>query len=669
MKKLLNVILLCLIFNLKVQAQCTTTNATTCNCLNGTSNCDLLPDIKVSEKLLSDPMWNTEYSQTGNGSNNGQLRITVATPNIGRGPLTVMASGVYVCGTDTIWNGAPPLFCPDGTNPKNIINQRIYHKNGNVMTYTDDMAGSMTYHNSHLHMHVDDWGIFTLRLQTPDPNPLNWPIVGQGSKIAFCLMDLGTCDFYDGNCVSDLNDTLFNADFPNFGLGGGNYNCSPSMQGISSGYVDVYDQSLDGMYIDIPPGTCNGDYWIVAQIDPNNNFQEENENNNVMAVPITLTEQATSGTQAIIVNKGNQTLCDGETTLLSASPGFTYLWSNGETTQSIIVSSAGSYMVTVDNYCGLSTSNPYTINAISVSAPAANNVSFVAPATVTLNASGSGDLRWYNAPTGGTLLHTGPSYTTPVLNNTATYHVANSTPIVLPISYMPPHDKNIGMGSFTSDPTRYLIFDVHKKILLKSVKVYSSLAGNRIIQLRDSAGIIKQSLTVWVDTGETRITLNMTIDVGNSYKLGTGGSSNFFRSVSGVQYPYSIADVVDIIGSSNGSVFYYFFYDWEVDPVDPICESARIPVVASNLAASINENNAEVHVNIFPNPIDDELKVQSEHPITEVLITDATGKTLSQEYIPLQPTATIEAGQLATGTYIVVVVTAQGTYRKLVSKR
>lgn len=668
MKKLLLGFLLCFIFSHQLQSQCTTTNATTCSCLNGLSACDLLPDIKVSEKLLSDPMWMTEYSQTGNGANNGQLRITVATPNIGRGPLTVMASGVYVCGTDTIWNGAPPQFCPDGSNPKNIINQRIYHKNGNAMTYTDHMAGSMTYHNTHLHMHVDDWGIFTLRLQSADPNPLNWPIVGTGSKIAFCLMDLGTCDFYDGNCVSDLNDTLFNADFPNFGLGGGNYNCSPSMQGISSGYVDVYDQSLDGMYIDIPPGTCNGDYWIVAQIDPNNNFVEENENNNVMAVPITLTEQATQGAQAIIVNQGNQNLCDGETAKLIASPGFTYLWSTGETTQSITVSTAGSYMVTVDNYCGLSTSNPYTISVINTSAPTAGNVSFVAPASVTLNANGSGDVRWYDAPAGGTLLHTGPSYTTPILNNTTTYHIANTTPIVIPQSYMPPHDKFIGMGSFSADPTRYLVFDVHQKILLKSVKVYSNMAGNRNIQLRDSTGANMQTVTAWVDTGETRITLNMTIAEGNEYRLGTGGVSGFFRNISGVQYPYSIADAVDITSSSNGNLFYYYFYDWEVDPVDPLCESARIPVVATNLAASINESKTAIELDVFPNPVENELVVQGQHIITEVKILDATGKVLIEQRILLQKNASIDVQKLASGSYIVQVETTQGSYRSLISK-
>ena len=42
------------------------------------------------------------------------------------------------------------------------------------------------------------------------------------------------------------------SDFPNYGLGGGSYGCSPVSQGISSGYSDIYGEYLDGMWLDIP---------------------------------------------------------------------------------------------------------------------------------------------------------------------------------------------------------------------------------------------------------------------------------------------------------------------------------------------------------------------------------------------------------------------------------
>jgi subtilisin-like proprotein convertase family protein len=371
-------------------AQCSTTNATSCVCAIGTqTDCDLLPDIKVARPplLVMGSSGIIEYSQTGNGANNGRLRISVSTPNIGFGPLEIRTTNVFVCGTDT-FTGTPPSICPDNiTYPKQLINQRVYHKNGNVMSYYDRPAGTMTYHPSHGHMHVDNWGIYSLRTNNGDPNPLNWPIVGTGAKLAFCLMDYGSCSSYNGHCTDDNNNVLVNSSFPNFGLGGGSYSCSSVFQGISSGYTDIYYQSLDGMWITIPPGTCNGQYYIVVNLDPYNYFLESNDSNNVLAVPFTLTQQ--SGQTPTVTPSGATSLCPGNNVTLTSTTGTSYLWSTGATTQSITVNSAGQYSVTVTsgNNC-IATSQPVavSINPMSVSA-SSSSVSICTGDAVQLNAT------------------------------------------------------------------------------------------------------------------------------------------------------------------------------------------------------------------------------------------------------------------------------------------
>jgi subtilisin-like proprotein convertase family protein len=228
------------------------------------------------------------------------------------------------------------------------------------MSYYDREAGSMTYHPTHGHMHVDEWGSYTLRSDNGDPDPLNWPIIGSGAKLGFCLMDYGSCSTYGGHCVDSLGNTLLNGDFPNYGLGGGSYNCSSMIQGISSGYTDIYYQYLDGMYLDIPPGICNGDYYIVVKIDPNDYFIEENEDNNVIVVPYTLTKQA--GTVPVVTASGQTAICPGDSVTLISSPSPSYLWSTGETTQSISVSQVGTYTVTTDvNTTCPASSQPFTV--------------------------------------------------------------------------------------------------------------------------------------------------------------------------------------------------------------------------------------------------------------------------------------------------------------------
>ncbi len=395
-------------------AQCNTGNATSCQCKDGTSNCDLLPDITLAKATLS--VTGTggviEYPQVCNppcSGNDKRLRVSVSTPNIGFGPLEVNALDTVICGTDTISHPPSGFVCPNGQTMRQLVMQRVYHKNGNVMTSYLRPAGTMTYHPTHGHMHVDDWGIYTLRTATADPNPLNWPIIGTGAKLAFCLMDYGTCSTYNGHCRDSLDNVLTNSSFVNMGLGGGSFNCDPKVQGISSGFTDIYYQHLDGMWINLPSGLCNGNYWIVVHIDPKGYFLESNENNNVLAVPVTLKLQ--TGVIPKITANGPTTFCEGGSVTLTSTSATDYLWSNGATTQSIVVNQSGVFTVKTNNTqtCSM-TSDPIQVvkNPMNISASATPS-SICASQNVQLQAS---------AVTSG-------SYT-------STLAFTNSTPVTIP---------------------------------------------------------------------------------------------------------------------------------------------------------------------------------------------------------------------------------------------
>jgi hypothetical protein len=106
---------------------------------------------------------------------------------------------------------------------------------------------------------------------------------------------------------------------------------------------------------------------------------------------------------ASITASGNTTFCAGNSVLLSASNGNSYLWSNGATTPSISATAAGSYSVSVTNGAGCSaTSNPIqiTVNPLpSVSAGA--NQSVCIGGQVTLSGSGANTYTWNNGVTNG----------------------------------------------------------------------------------------------------------------------------------------------------------------------------------------------------------------------------------------------------------------------------
>lgn len=626
MKKLL-LLLALTVSSYSLNAQCTTTNATSCVCEDGSSNCLLLPDITASWKGISNGGY-IEYPQTGAGTNysgqgpdDGRLRVTGSTPNIGHGSFTVRgetANGTrtFLCGNDTVFN-APPngaFACPNGhPNPKQLIIQRIYNKNGNAMSYVDQYVGSMTYHPAHGHNHVDDWAVMTLRIPTSDPNPLNWPIVGTGAKIGFCLMDYGQCgssgSTYDGHCRDDNTiymggNVLYNVNFPNWNLGGGNYNCSVVEQGISSGWTDVYGKHLDGMWINVPANTCNGNYYIVLEVDKNNNFIEERDDNNFTAVPVTLTMQHPAGTPQIptITSNNSHNLCEAHDITLTATAGSSFLWSNGETTQSITVNQAGSYTCEVTNYCGTSTSAPFVVNQIVTNPPVLTGDTVCVSGSMVLTSNASGTVTWYDS--NGILVGTGPTFTTPVLTQTTTYQAMNTDSYSDTLS-LEPHNNGIGGGGYINTD-QYEVFTAHEPFTLNSVLVYAQAAGNITIECQDDMGMMMNTLTVNVPAGASRVHLGWDIMPDSNMRLvGKNLSGNgLYRNNNSATYPYEIEDLVTITGASAGASYYYYFYDWELLTENSTCGSDMVSIDAVvETCASVGENILfKKSIVLAPNP-------------------------------------------------------------------
>jgi len=106
----------------------------------------------------------------------------------------------------------------------------------------------------------------------------------------------------------------------------------------------------------------------------------------------------------------------------SAASGGTLLFTGPSyTTPSI--SSTTTYYVETGNICRSARIAVQAIISGAPAVPSGADVSRCGPGTVSLTASGSGTLRWYSASTGGTLLATGNTYTTPSISTTTTYYV------------------------------------------------------------------------------------------------------------------------------------------------------------------------------------------------------------------------------------------------------
>jgi len=617
---------------------CTLTSAAGCDCLDGTNDCDLLPDLQLSRDLLLDPSENPEIA--------GELGVSVSTPNTGHGPLRVVATDYFVCGTDTLLSpGGFPGVCTDGTEPRQLIKQRIYHKHPDgTMSYTERWAGSMTYHISHGHMHVDDWGVYSLRTATADPDPLTWPIVAEGGKLGFCLMDFGSCSYYYGHC-RDAADGILTTDAPNYGLGGGGYSCGMTNQGISAGWTDIYHYYLEGMQIAIPPSVCNGDYQLVVQVDPNNNFLEESDGNNVVAVPITLTQQSGFTAFEVLVNDGFTQLCPGQSATLSV-PFFadSYVWSNGMTGSSITVSDPGTYSVTVTSVaCGSVGSFPVTLTYVGAAAPITQGDSVCSSGVMTLTATSTGgEIRWYDAEVGGSLLGSGLTFTTPMLSATASYWSSEQTFIPGAVEEVGP-PSHLGASLYSGSTFNgHLIVDVQQALTLRSVKVYTDQAGPRLIEWRSASGAVLASRLLDIPAGESRVELDFALAPGFDYQLGTQTAQNLLtlgtesprlqRSNTGVAMPYVLPGKVSIKDTNFGNALYYYFYDWELAAPDLVCESPRSEAVAQvKLCTGLNDPLLGASATLSPNPASGESLLSgsfAQDVWLDVVVRDLTGRVV-----------------------------------------
>jgi hypothetical protein len=639
-------------------AQCTTENSIGCECKDSDEiACDLLPDITVSwqwgigdyeefppgEGLQSGEInypdnW---FEITPEVEAMGRIRVGARTPNIGSGPLNLRGADKdgyrwMICNDsgvadtfsvyDPDWN--EESYCPDGSAPKHISIQRVYQKKADgSMGFYEVMVGTMEYHPTHGHMHFNEWTIMSLRI--PDPNnmenPLEWEIVGDGAKVGFCVMDLGNCSSENAGCRDD--ESVYNEgtllsqdDFPNYGLGGGGYGCSPVSQGISVGYNDTYGSYLDGMFLNIPLGTCNGDYAVVLEVPQV--MLEERLDNNFTWFPVTLTQQTGVPNVTEITSSATNLVCEGDNISLSidAPDNTTLLWSDGSTSETIEINQAGTYSVTVTSE---EFSCPTTKNIVvsTISNPSLESVTVCKNENAELSVESEYDVTWYDESMN--VLGSGLSFTTPILNESVNYYVTSS---FLDNNVGPEQHEGESNYSGGSNAIGFLSFDALSSFTLESISVYTEEPAERKFILMNEAGEVIAEHTEFIGfcADEPQVVeLNFEIPAGTNYQIGTdaevnvssvGGENPQLKRTGtngGLSYPYVLDGKVSINkavyygqgmddgGGDDYTTYYYYLYNWVIagEPIE--CDPVVFPVTVED-CSSIDE--VLVDMSVYPNP-------------------------------------------------------------------
>lgn len=282
----------------------------------------------------------------------------------------------------------------------------------------------------------------------------------------------------------------------------------------------------------------------------------------------------------------------------------------------VVYNSPGTYPVTLTatnaNGSNTRTINSYIIiNASTVNAPAVNGTLFCAPAVVNLSATPAapGIVRWWDAPGGGNLLHTGPTYS-PSLTATTSLYVDEDFNGGIQDN-VGAIDNGLGGGMFfTSNDIRGNYFDVTEPVVLQTVEVYSNSAANRTIEIIDAQGGTYVDTTMFIPAdpfNPQTITLNFTLYPGTGYFIKCRGYVDLYRNSDGAQFPYlpvGATNSIHVTGTNAGSGgYYYFFYNWHYSTF--LCNTARTTVVATDTCTVISVNEifgGNNELSIYPNP-------------------------------------------------------------------
>lgn len=312
------------------------------------------------------------------------------------------------------------------------------------------------------------------------------------------------------------------------------------------------------------------------------------------------------GQTPTIVVEGSLALCDGGVIVMTASEADMWDWSSGETTQTIEVTNGGVYSVNTVDGCG-NTGSSEEIEVEIYSAPGVPptvteviNVDY--GATVEFLAEGE-NIRWYDSEFDGNQIGSGSSHTvenvTSEVTVWASQSVINSGDVATG-GEVSPQDG----GQFHTNSARWLEFDVYENILLKSVMLYAEGEYERTFQLIDANEEVLEETTAFVTENGYELILNYEIAPGENYGLRCISEEPYLwreGTDSELNYPYDLGGLASITNSTAGPEFsyYYFFYEWDLEPLPIVCESERISSTA--MINGISELDI-VTPDLFPNP-------------------------------------------------------------------
>lgn len=209
----------------------------------GTTLPNLVPDVRsayIFRHTLLDSETNTVYEGPP------ELWFDTWAQNLGTVPLQLTFGGLENPSTAiaeqcTSWRSAENHICRE---------QRP--------------VGGFSWHQEHAHFHYNEFAGYELRRLLPN-GKVDYSrngLLATNEKVSFCLID-------SRQVRTDASPLFFYA------------TCTPTIEGISPGWADIYASDLEGQQVSLA-GLTDGRYALVIKLDYANHIFETDDTDNVV---------------------------------------------------------------------------------------------------------------------------------------------------------------------------------------------------------------------------------------------------------------------------------------------------------------------------------------------------------------------------------------------------
>jgi hypothetical protein len=359
------------------------------------------------------------------------------------------------------------------------------------------------------------------------------------------------------------------------------------------------------------------------------------------------------------------TFCDGGSVTLTASAGTTYLWSNGATSNSIVVTDPGDYSVSITDVSGCSSASSsattVVVNALPIIASGVlidPQSCLVADGSIEITGSGQGDLTWNGPSSGSQLGVTLPAVEANLGQGNYTFEFTDAngcTSVPLAVNLTAPGAPAAPTIS-TNGPTTFCeggmvtltasagtTYEWSNGETTASIDVLAN--GTFTVSITDASGCVSPSSSTTTVTVDQMPDLNVTMTNNVLTAVQTSANYQWIDCATGLAIAGETNQVFTPTQNGNYAVV--------------IASGTCSDTSSCNLVSTIgiDEIDSKLTIRIQPNPTSNEVAIITTTEVERIEIY-----TLNGDIVQTEQTTAFSVSHLATGVYLVKVYTTEGLF-------